>query len=219
MPRRFAAGSKGHALRTTARTWHLRPHDRGAVDRLGREAGVTPVVAQLLLNRGISDAEQAKRFLMAPFKGLHDPCLLPGAAAAAERILAAVRENRRICVYGDYDVDGLTGTSLLWQGLRLARLPRRLLRAAPHRGGLRPERRGAAAHRPVRRVAGSHRRLRHRQRGRGRGRQEAWPRAHHHRSPRAQGAASLPPTCSYIRACPAPPIPSAICPARASPSR
>jgi single-stranded-DNA-specific exonuclease len=110
-------------LRSAAKTWHLVPHDRGAVDRLGREANVTPIVAQLLLNRGIRDAEQARRFLSAPFKGLHDPALLPGAAAAAERILAAVREQRRICVYGDYDVDGLTGTSLLWQGLRLLGCP------------------------------------------------------------------------------------------------
>lgn len=110
-------------MRSAAKTWHLLPHDRGAVERLARDAAVPPVVAQLLLNRGIGDAEQAKRFLHAPFKGLHDPCLLPGAAAAAERILAAVRDQRRICVYGDYDVDGLTGTALLWQGLRLLGSP------------------------------------------------------------------------------------------------
>lgn len=106
-------------MRSAAKSWHLLPHDRAAVERLARDAVVPPVIAQLLLNRGIRETEQAKRFLFAPFKGLHDPALLPGAAEAAERILAAIREQRRICVYGDYDVDGLTGTALLWQGLRL----------------------------------------------------------------------------------------------------
>ena len=131
-PAHWLAVRKEHALRSAAKTWHLLPHDRGAVERLGREATVPPVVAQLLLNRGIADAEQAKRFLHPPFKGLHDPCLLPGASEAAERILAAVREQRRICVYGDYDVDGLTGTAHALAGTALAGLPGRLLRPAPH---------------------------------------------------------------------------------------
>ena len=51
---------------------------------------------------------------------LHDPELLPGAAAAAERIVRAIRERRKIVIYGDYDVDGVCGTSVLWACLRLA---------------------------------------------------------------------------------------------------
>jgi single-stranded-DNA-specific exonuclease len=76
-------------------------------------------VAQLLLNRNLRDAEPARRFLSAPLVDLHEPALLPGATEAAERLHAAVRHGRRICVYGDYDVDGVTGTAVLVLALRL----------------------------------------------------------------------------------------------------
>src|SRR5262249_29665730 len=69
--------------------------------------------------RGVDAPEQARRFLDAPLAGLHAPDLLPGVGAAAERILHAVAAGRRICVYGDYDVDGVTGSALLLQALRL----------------------------------------------------------------------------------------------------
>ncbi|HEV3238250.1 MAG TPA: single-stranded-DNA-specific exonuclease RecJ [Gemmataceae bacterium] len=102
-----------------AKTWHLLPHDRTAVERLASQLSIAPIVAQLLLNRRLEAAENAKRFLDAPLSGLHPPNLLPGISEAADRLLAAVKDNRRICVYGDYDVDGITGSSILLQGLRL----------------------------------------------------------------------------------------------------
>jgi single-stranded-DNA-specific exonuclease len=52
--------------------------------------------------------------------GLHDPSCLPGAAEAADRIVRALRQGRKIAIYGDYDVDGVCGTSILWACLRLA---------------------------------------------------------------------------------------------------
>jgi single-stranded-DNA-specific exonuclease len=105
-------------LRTTAKTWHLLPHDRGAIERLARELHISPIAAQLLLNRGLAEPAQARRFLDAPLDGLHAPERLPGAAEAAGRLLAAVRAGRRLCVYGDYDTDGITGTAILWRLLR-----------------------------------------------------------------------------------------------------
>src|SRR5262249_11106530 len=84
---------------------------------------LSPVLAQLLLNRGLSEPEPIQRFLTMPLGGLHDPALLPGAAAAADRLYAAVRDGQRICIYGDYDVDGLTGTAVLWQALRILGAP------------------------------------------------------------------------------------------------
>jgi single-stranded-DNA-specific exonuclease len=107
-------------MQTPSKTWRLLPHDRGAVERLASALGVAPVVAQLLLNRGVGDAAEARRFLDTPLNGLHPPERLPGVAAAAERLLAAVRAGRHVCVYGDYDVDGVTGTAILCQALRLA---------------------------------------------------------------------------------------------------
>jgi single-stranded-DNA-specific exonuclease len=93
--------------------WHLRPSDPVATNRLAAAARVSSVVAQLLLNRDIDDPTTARRFLDTPLAALHPPLTLPGVEAASERIVKAVAEKRRICVYGDYDVDGVTGTAVL----------------------------------------------------------------------------------------------------------
>lgn len=100
--------------------WLLRPHDSLRIATLAREAQVSPLIAQLLLNRGIDDPTGASAFLQARMNGLHDPELLPGAVEAADRIVRAVRDGRKIVIYGDYDVDGVCGTSILWGCLRLA---------------------------------------------------------------------------------------------------
>jgi single-stranded-DNA-specific exonuclease len=100
--------------------WRLRPYDADRAAALGQEAGVHPLVAQLLLNRGITEAAAARRFLQARRDSFHDPERLPGAAEAADRIVRAIRAHRRIVIYGDYDVDGVCGTSLLWACLKLA---------------------------------------------------------------------------------------------------
>jgi single-stranded-DNA-specific exonuclease len=78
------------------------------------------LVAQLLINRGVTSAAGAKTFLDAKLTSLHEPTTLPGVTEAAERIAAAVLEDRKIIIYGDYDVDGVCGTSLLWSCLKLA---------------------------------------------------------------------------------------------------
>jgi single-stranded-DNA-specific exonuclease len=102
-----------------AKTWRLAPHDPVAVERLAAALRTGPITAQLLLNRGVATLEDARRFLDSPLSGLHAPELLPGVAAAAERIHEVVRAGRRICVYGDYDVDGVSGAAILIQCLRL----------------------------------------------------------------------------------------------------
>jgi single-stranded-DNA-specific exonuclease len=107
-------------MQTVAKTWQLLPHDPIIIERLAKALRVPNVVAQLLHNRGLSEPQEAQRFLDMPLSGLHPPEQLPGVAAAADRLLAAIRGGRRICVYGDYDVDGVTGTALLVQALRLA---------------------------------------------------------------------------------------------------
>jgi single-stranded-DNA-specific exonuclease len=104
---------------STTKTWRLLPHDSAAVERLSAALGTGPIVAGLLLNRGLSDPAGARRFLDAALSGLHPPDLLPGVTEAAERILAAVAAGRRLCVYGDYDVDGVTGSAILLTGLKL----------------------------------------------------------------------------------------------------
>ncbi|MGL6075840.1 MAG: single-stranded-DNA-specific exonuclease RecJ [Fimbriiglobus sp.] len=101
------------------KVWHLLPQDDARASYLAKQTQVSGVVAQLLLNRDISKPEAAKLFLSNPMTALHPPEMLPGADAAADRILAAIQAKKRICVYGDYDVDGTTGTAIL---LRLFRI-------------------------------------------------------------------------------------------------
>lgn len=102
------------------RKWSYHPHDETAIDKLSRELRVTPLVAQVLLARGYVTAEQAKSYLEPRLSDLHEPTLLPGVPEAAERIVDAVKNGRRITIYGDYDVDGVTSTALLWHCLKLS---------------------------------------------------------------------------------------------------
>ncbi|HEX5106250.1 MAG TPA: single-stranded-DNA-specific exonuclease RecJ [Pirellulaceae bacterium] len=103
----------------TNKRWRFVPHDAERISRLERLAGLPPIVAQLLLSRGVYEPESARTFLDCKLTGLRDPEELPGASAAADRIHAAVRERRKIVVYGDYDADGMTGTAILLSCLKL----------------------------------------------------------------------------------------------------
>ncbi len=93
--------------------WRLRPYDEGRAIDLQRSAGISPIVAQLLLHRGIDQPAAAREFLEARFSQLRDPNLLPGLKEAADRIHAAIKAGKKIAVYGDYDADGMTATAIL----------------------------------------------------------------------------------------------------------
>lgn len=93
--------------------WKLRPQDDAGIRRLTGELGISPTVAQLLVNRGISDSSLARRFLESNLSALHPPELLPGATRAADLVAETLRSNGRIRIFGDYDADGVTGTAIL----------------------------------------------------------------------------------------------------------
>src|SRR2546425_204169 len=89
-------------------------------DSLARALRISPVVAQALLNRELTDEAAARQFLKPQASDLLPPEMLPGASAAAQRIASAVAAGEKIVLFGDYDVDGITGVSILWHCLRLA---------------------------------------------------------------------------------------------------
>ena len=91
--------------------WKIKPLDPAAVSTLSRELGLSEVTAAALARRGYDDPESARRFLEAELPG-HDPFLLGDMALAIERIRAAIDAGTRICVHGDYDVDGICATAL-----------------------------------------------------------------------------------------------------------
>src|SRR5437660_12617324 len=92
-------------------TWTIRPCPHRESSALARELDVSEITASVLVRRGYGDPEEALAFL-AGEQPLHDPFLLGDMDAAVERIRAAVGAGRRICVHGDYDVDGICATVL-----------------------------------------------------------------------------------------------------------
>ena len=102
-----------------SKQWRIQSHDPERIRSLERAARLPSVLARLLVCRGLHDATAARDFLEPKLTTLRDPELLPGAVAAAEHILRAIAAGQRIIVYGDYDVDGMTATSLLWQCLTI----------------------------------------------------------------------------------------------------
>ncbi len=74
--------------------------------------------AQVLVNRGVSRAEDVRRFLEAPLDDLHEPGLLLDVEPAVERILRAIRDREPMLIFGDYDVDGITSTCVLYSVVR-----------------------------------------------------------------------------------------------------
>ncbi|MDX6694392.1 MAG: single-stranded-DNA-specific exonuclease [Blastocatellia bacterium] len=99
--------------------WIVREGDSQRAGSLARSLNVSPVVAQLLITRGHADELSARRFLRPAHDQLHDPSLMLGMSEAVERILRAIDKGERILVYGDYDVDGTTGTVVLRRALQL----------------------------------------------------------------------------------------------------
>ena len=81
---------------------------------------VPPLVAQILANRGLTLEDRPAEFLSPRLSDLIKPQQLPGACDAAERIVQAIGRGDKIVIYGDYDVDGMTGVACLWHTLRIA---------------------------------------------------------------------------------------------------
>ncbi len=102
-----------------AKRWRIHPHDPARIAALQRAAAIPAVVAELLVCRGVTDPAIARDFLDPKLSALREPGLLPGCQVAAERIHAAIAAGKRILVYGDYDVNGMTGTAILWLCLKL----------------------------------------------------------------------------------------------------
>jgi len=85
---------------------------------LSKELNISPILAQLLINRGTKEVLSARKFLKADLKDLRDPYIFQDMKKAVDKILSAINNNKRILIYGDYDVDGITSVALLFTILR-----------------------------------------------------------------------------------------------------
>ena len=111
--------------------WVIQPGRPEIVARLQREVGVSEILARLLVNRGITEPEQAERFLNPNWEHLPDASLLPDAQVAVHRLLQALERKEKILIYGDYDVDGVTSAAL-WYHM-LSKLQANVQAKVPHR--------------------------------------------------------------------------------------
>ena len=98
--------------------WSLLPDTSARAVEFSQRIGTTPFTAALLLHRGITSDEEARAFLHPEKQPFHDPFLMRDMEKAVSRIEQAIQAQERIVVYGDYDVDGITATSLLCRNLR-----------------------------------------------------------------------------------------------------
>ncbi len=123
---------KGKPLQTK---WSVRPlgeEGEAHKERLSRSLGIHPLLAHLLLHRGIDDDSTAQKFLYGALADLPDPFLLPDMDRAVERLMTALAKGEKVLFFGDYDVDGITGTAAMLSYFReigkaaSSILPRRL---------------------------------------------------------------------------------------------
>src|ERR1043165_5730541 len=102
-----------------AKRWIVREHDAESAGLLARVLGVSPILAALLLNRGYADERDARGFLAPTYDQLHEPYSMLGMKEAVDRLKHAIEAREPILIYGDYDVDGTTGTAVLLRALKL----------------------------------------------------------------------------------------------------
>lgn len=91
------------------------------------------LVERVLRVRGLSDPDSVARFCEPKLTDLHEPAMLPAIDAAAERIAEAIRTNQSIVIYGDYDVDGITATAILYHVIKAINRDARISSYVPHR--------------------------------------------------------------------------------------
>ena len=98
--------------------WILEKQNTKLSEKLSKSLNISPITAQILINRGIENETEANLFLNSTLFDLPSPYLMKGMEKAVERIKKGLSEREKIAIYGDYDVDGVTSTALLYNFLK-----------------------------------------------------------------------------------------------------
>lgn len=98
--------------------WKFKQYDREVSNKLCQSLRIHPVICDMLSSRGISSFEEAKDFFRPSLNQLHDPFLMKDMKIATDRIIHAIKSNEKILIYGDYDVDGTTAVSVVFDFLQ-----------------------------------------------------------------------------------------------------
>jgi single-stranded-DNA-specific exonuclease len=113
------------------RRWEIIPSHPKLQETFSRELEISPLTAQVLINRGITHLDQADQFLHPSLSLLHSPFLMKDMEKAVDRVIQALSRGEEILIYGDYDVDGITSTAILILFFQTLRFPCRYY--IPHR--------------------------------------------------------------------------------------
>ncbi len=101
------------------KTWQIKTEDAAQVKKLAAAVGIDELTAKILIHRGITNAADAEKFLNAEkAQEFYNPLLMEGMEDAVDRIIIAIEGEEKICIYGDYDVDGMSGVAFLTHALR-----------------------------------------------------------------------------------------------------
>lgn len=98
--------------------WNVRQTNQNSIDKLVQELNITPLVATLLVNRGMDSVDSGRTFLFEDGQSFHDPFLLKDMDIAVNRIKEAIKGKEPILIFGDYDCDGVTSTTVMMKTLQ-----------------------------------------------------------------------------------------------------
>jgi len=99
--------------------WKVTEIEEASVSKLAEKIGLSKIATRFLVQRGMKNKEEVDAFLHMDESALHDPFLLKNMDKAVNRIHEAIKSEERILVFGDYDADGVTSTSLMYMTLKL----------------------------------------------------------------------------------------------------
>ena len=100
------------------KNWKIKEADNKEVNDLAQSLGVSISIAQLLVLRGITTFDEAKRFFRPDFSQTHKPFLMKDMQNAVDRLQKAILNKEKILIYGDYDVDGTTSVAMMYNFLQ-----------------------------------------------------------------------------------------------------
>ncbi len=113
--------------------WNILKADEEKVEALQRSLTISKVLCKILVQRGIDTFNKAKNYFRPQLSHLHDPFLMKDMDKAVDRILSAIKENEKILVFGDYDVDGTTSVACMYRFLKKKLQPQNIKFYIPHR--------------------------------------------------------------------------------------
>jgi len=93
--------------------WIYRHHDQNIVEEISEKFKISPLIAGIIVNRNMTTSEEIQAYLKKDISSIHDPYLMKDMQKAVDRIREAINNQEKITIYGDYDVDGVTSTSIM----------------------------------------------------------------------------------------------------------